>query len=679
MKKSAVLLSAVLFVFVSALCYAQAPVPFINLPLIPDATAPGGGAFTLTLNGTGFVSNSVVNWNGKGLATQFVNGSQLTATVPGPDIATANTAWVTVVNPAPSGGTSNTAYFTVAPNVGSSVGFGVASSPAVNQATSIAVGDFNGDGKMDLAIRGGDSVFVLLGDGKGNFSQSWSMNMGWDVNALAAGDFNGDGNLDLVILGYSEPTNGYASILLGDGTGGFTVGSSPPVGDAPLAVAVGDFNADGKLDLAVANFANNTVSILLGDGTGNFNLASTLSADTPDAVAVGDFNGDGKLDLVVVDDFSNMISAFLGDGTGNFTLTSSSSVGTWPQSIVAGDFNGDGNLDLAVADYGNLYGGGNIVSILLGDGKGNFTLTSSPATGIGPYSVATGDFNGDGHLDLAVANYCGNDASCGSPGAVSILLGDGAGNFAPASSASAGYGTMFVAVGDFSGNGKLGLAAANNAGTVSILARDIPAATLSLSGLNFGTQLVNTTSSPQTVTLTNTGGATLNISGIAASTNFHQRNNCGSHLAMGASCTITVIFTPRQRGTLSGSITIADNAFGSPQTISLTGISTALTVAPSNLDFGSQTVGTASAPQTVTVTNSGSGPVSIFGVHLSGSNPGAFTQTNTCGTSVPAHGSCTINVTFKPEYKGQKTATLEIGDNGGNGPQAVTLTGTGTP
>jgi hypothetical protein len=122
---------AILFIVIllglASLTYAQAPVPFINLPLVPDATAPGGPQFTLTVNGTGFVSNSVVNWNGTPLATQFVNQGQLTATVPASDIATASTGWVTVVNPAPGGGTSNTAYFT-ANYSGPSVSFNSASS-----------------------------------------------------------------------------------------------------------------------------------------------------------------------------------------------------------------------------------------------------------------------------------------------------------------------------------------------------------------------------------------------------------------------------------------------------------------------------------------------------------------------------------------------------------------------
>ena len=150
MRKLAIVLCAVLVGLVSAVSYAQAPVPFINLPLMPDATAPGGSQFTLTVNGTGFVSNSVVNWNGSALATQFVSGSKLTAIVPAADVATKGTGWVTVVNPAPGGGTSNVAFFAVAPNEGNSVEFTLAWYPAVGELPeSAAVGDFNGDGKLD--------------------------------------------------------------------------------------------------------------------------------------------------------------------------------------------------------------------------------------------------------------------------------------------------------------------------------------------------------------------------------------------------------------------------------------------------------------------------------------------------------------------------------------------------
>jgi VCBS repeat protein/FG-GAP repeat protein len=139
--------------------------------------------------------------------------------------------------------------------------------------------------------------------------------------------------------------------VLGDGTGNFTLASSPAVGAYPISVAVGDFNGDGKLDLAVANDQSNTVSILLGDGTGNLTLASSpVTGNNPTSIAVGDFNGDGKLDLAVANNGGGSVSILLGDGAGNFTLASSPLTGGSANSIAVGDFNGDGKLDLAVTN-----------------------------------------------------------------------------------------------------------------------------------------------------------------------------------------------------------------------------------------------------------------------------------------------------------------------------------------
>jgi hypothetical protein len=259
------------------------------------------------------------------------------------------------------------------------------------------------------------------------------------------------------------------------------------------------------------------------------------------------------------------------------------------------------------------------------------------------------------------------------------MLGDGAGNFKWVSSSATGYDSSAVGVGDFNGDGKLDLAVVNEGpDDISILLQHIPAVTLSPANLSFGTQLVGTSSSPQPVTLTNTGSVHLKIANIAASANFSQTNNCPSSVSPNGQCTINVTFKPRGRDKHTGTVTITDNAPNSPQTVPLTGVGTAVSLVPSGLDFGNQKVGTTSQPQVVTLTNHGTAAVNISSIHFTGTNGGAFAQTNNCGTSVPAGGNCTISVTFAPKATGPKAATLEVKDNGGASPQTVGLSGTGT-
>ena len=202
------------------------------------------------------------------------------------------------------------------------------------------------------------------------------------------------------------------------------------------------------------------------------------------------------------------------------------------------------------------------------------------------------------------------------------------------------------------------------------------AATLSATSLTFASQIVGTTSAAQQVTLTNSGTASLNISSISASGDFAQTNNCPSSLGSGTNCTVSVTFIPKASGNRAGTLSIADDAVaGSPQTVSLNG--TSYTVNPqfnvSSLTFASQRVGTTSAGQNVTLSNTGSGPLSISGFVLAAD----FGQTNNCPASLGAGGTCTISVTFQPTARGIRSGTLTLSSNAPETPPSVSLSGAG--
>lgn len=205
-----------------------------------------------------------------------------------------------------------------------------------------------------------------------------------------------------------------------------------------------------------------------------------------------------------------------------------------------------------------------------------------------------------------------------------------------------------------------------------------PAVTLSPTSLTFATQLVGTSSPPQNVTLTNTGSASLSITSIATTGDFSQTNNCASTVAVGASCTITVTFTPTTINTRTGTVAVTDNAPASPQTVTLTGTGTYVSFTPTSLTFGAQTVGTSSAPQTITFTNNATTKLTIKSIVITGPDNMDFTQTDNCGTSLGPKTSCTINVTFTPTATGLRTAFVTISDFlGGNTTQNIPLSGTG--
>jgi hypothetical protein len=276
--------------------------------------------------------------------------------------------------------------------------------------------------------------------------------------SVAIADFNGDGKLDIVT---ANEQSGDASVLLGDGKGGFSPapGSPFPAGHAPNDIAVGDFNRDGRLDLAFANHETQHLTVLLGDGRGRFAPApqspfTVLVKPHPHGVATADFNGDGNLDLVTDSWAEDRLELLFGDGKGGFTTPGSYvAVGKHPyQRIRAADLDGDGNADIVSTNLE-----GNNVTILLGDGKGGFRQpVGSPfPCGDSPFSVAIGDVNGDGIPDLAIVNSPSSTTDRSGRDGLTILIGDGRGGFAPmpGSPFLTARRPNLVAIGDINGDG----------------------------------------------------------------------------------------------------------------------------------------------------------------------------------------------------------------------------------
>jgi uncharacterized protein (TIGR03437 family) len=340
----------------------------------------------------------------------------------------------------------------------------------------VAVGDFNRDGKRDLVTANhfGNSVTVLLGNGAGGFAAAPGspFAVGTTPASVAVGDFNGDGKLDLVT---ANANSNNLTVLLGNGAGGFAAapGSPVAVGASPIFVAVADLNGDGRLDIVAVNSGDNTLTVLLGNGSGGFTTSagSPLAAGlSPASVAVGDFNGDHMPDLVAANFGDGTVSVFLGDGLGGFTASGPVAVGVNPASVALGDFNSDGSLDIVTANFGD-----NTVTELLGDGSGGFTAAPASPFPVGrkPYSIAVADFNGDGQPDITTANQSDNT--------VTLLLGLGSGTFSSATGSpfTVGATPYSVATGDFNGDGKPDIVTANVSGnTVTVLLNAVPAITV---------------------------------------------------------------------------------------------------------------------------------------------------------------------------------------------------------
>lgn len=345
--------------------------------------------------------------------------------------------------------------------------------PAVNYPvgefpTAIVAGDFNHDGNVDLAVTNygdpshGGSVSILLGRGDGTFVTGASYFV-IGPQAIVAGDLNGDGNLDLAVVldDYNENLN--FTVFRGNGDGSFQTGTDGYLGTGvgQGALAIGDVNGDGKPDLIVYSTANGSsfVGTLVNDGSGGFKgqVACAVGAQARVSLAVGDFNNDGKLDVAVAIGGGNTIAICLGNGDGTFTSAANATVGSFPLGLAAGDLNGDGKIDLVTANYFD-----NTVSVLLGKGDGTFTTATYPVGKL-PTNLALADLNGDGKLDISIGNGGDNN--------LQVLLGRGDGTFF-VGSYRVGANPNGITSGDFNHDGIPDLAVTSGTDTATIFLGD---------------------------------------------------------------------------------------------------------------------------------------------------------------------------------------------------------------
>jgi hypothetical protein len=576
------------------------------------------------------------------------------------------------------GGDSNDAPGTSAPlsqtiSAIAGSGFANANTAAMfpGSAYSVAVGDFNGDGKPDLAVTATNSirdgqygVYILLGNGDGTFQGSvfYVINLSEDYIAqVAVGDFNNDGIPDLAVASL------FTAILFGNGDGTFSAPQAWATGNSPQSLAVADFNGDGNADIVVGG--SDAVGVLLGIGNGTFfnELVSSLPGGF---VAVGDFNGDGRPDVAVTPfgTSGTVLDVALGNGDGSFQAPVSYTVGTNPEAMVVGDFNDDGKPDIAVVNDSS-----NTLSILLGNGDGTFQAAASYPVGSNPESITPGDFNGDGVPDLAVANLTSNN--------VSVLLGNGNGTFQPAAFYAAGSSPDSIAVADFNLDGRADLSVTNapNDGAVSLLLGSGPSPAVKLQSSP------NPSGYGQTVTLT---GLVSPATSAGSLTFYNGSTSLGSRPLAGGSATLQV--SSLSLGTHS--LTAEFGAATSPaviQTVNAGASTTTLTSSPNPSTYGEKLTMVASvSPTAATGTVTFYHGSTVFGTSSLNNGTAGYTVSalpvGSHGLTATYNGSQEYLASTSPTVdqvveKVPTTTALSSSPNPSVTPQNVTFTATVAP
>ncbi|MGH9708808.1 MAG: FG-GAP-like repeat-containing protein [Candidatus Acidiferrales bacterium] len=547
---------------------------------------------------------------------------------------------------------------------------------------SIVAGDFNGDGKIDIAVTETYFVAVYLGNGDGTFGTA--LNCGFPSFTappiLAVADVNNDGLIDLAVL---IPDYNIALVLLGNGDGTFAnhtdflLPGSGGIGGSVVA----DFTGDGKPDIATNQFnqpatgpIQGFISVLPNAGNGSFQkpISTTLADIGIGGMVSADFNGDGNLDLATADVNSNGgIAVFLATGSGTFDLPVDSftgSTGLNVQPIVAGDFNRDGKADLIVVSEDDAATNSSPMYVLLSQGDGTFkqNFLYNLSYGMVP-GIAVADFNHDGFLDLAVTTS----------GALLVFLGRGDGTFQPP--------TQFpiqstflnsVAAGDFNGDGNTDIVVGVSGGIwffggkgdgtfqkpkftqnplnmITLFAKDFNGDGI----LDLATQGPNLSDS----ILLGNGDGTFQQPSPFEPTYYPRSYTAGDLNADNVADLVQI----------STSDTLAEV----PQTATVWFSTPTLAFGTPSLQFASQNVGTSSMPMPISMSNAGNAPFLLSSITAQGD----FSQTNTCTNTLVIKDGCTIEVSFKPTANGRRIGSITIVGNGHPATRTLALSGWSGP